>query len=118
MIASPLFTVAIPKNTGAIGIGLVLASVMTLVSSDDRLEISPVYEDLQTEEIYQSADGWRKPPMFESEWRAPRQKKEARIQYGYDSAHEQMRAREAELFSTREVDLNEPRPSSQFRINF
>lgn len=118
MFTSALNTVSTPRNSGVIGIGIILATVITLANSDGRLEILPAYDALQSEEIYESAGDWRKPPMFESEWRAPQKKKEGRIKFGYDSAYEQMHAREDELFSNEQFNINEPKPSSQFRINF
>jgi hypothetical protein len=92
--------------------------VITLANDGERLRISPVYDDVQKDEIYGGAAQWRKPPMYESEWRAPRKPKQGRIEFGYDSAYEQMRAREEELFSRSAFELHEPKPSSQFRIKF
>jgi hypothetical protein len=103
---------------GLLWLGILVVSVITLANEGGRLKISPFYDDLQKDEIYDGAAEWRKPPMYESEWRAPRKPTEGRIEFGYDSAYEQMRAREEEFFPRREFELHEPKPSSQFRIKF
>lgn len=118
MHATTMSTVAIPGNRWLLGFSVLLTSAIALAQSSDRLEISPNYDDLLTDEIYESADSWRKPPMFESEWRAPRKEKEGRIKFGYDSAYEQMRARQDEQSSTGQFDFNDSKTSSQFRLNF
>ena len=77
-----------------IGVSIMLVSFVVLAENTARLEISPVYDDdLVIDEIYKSANGWRKPPEYESEWRPEKQAQKSRIQFGYDSAYEEMRAR-------------------------
>ena len=118
MYATTLSAVAIPGNRWLLGFSILLTSAIVLAQSGDRLKISPGYDEFLTDEIYESADSWRKPPMFESEWRAPRKEKEGRIKFGYDSAYEQMRTRQDEKSSTSSFDINDPKTSSQFRLNF
>ena len=77
-----------------IGLSVLMFSLVVLAENVGRLDISPAYDDYRlTDEIYNSANGWRKPPEYESEWRPERQKQESRIQFGYDSAYEEMRTR-------------------------
>lgn len=118
MLATTMNTVVVPGNRWLIGASVLLTSAIVLAQSVDRLEISPVYDDLPIDEIYESAGSWRKPPMYESEWRAPRKEKEGRIKFGYDSAYEQLRARQDGQFSTNQFESNNPTPSTQFRLNF
>ena len=101
-----------------IAIGVLLSSAFVLANDDARLEISPTYGEILTDDIYERAEGWRKPPMFESEWRAPEPEPKSRIRFGYDSAYEEVRARDAARFSTRPQRLRDPQPSTLFRIEF
>ena len=77
-----------------IGLPVLLLSFVVLAENAARLDISPAYDDDRlTDEIYDNASGWRKPPAYENEWRPEKQKQTSRIQFGYDSAYEEMRAR-------------------------
>ena len=77
-----------------IGLTAMLFSLVVLAENATRLDITPAYDDDRlTDEIYDNATGWRKPPAYESEWRPEIQKQTSRIQFGYDSAYEEMRAR-------------------------
>jgi hypothetical protein len=99
---------------------VLLLSAVVLAQSSGRLEITPLHGELLSDEIYREAEGWREPPMFESEWRAPRKEAPSRIRFGYDSAYEAARAREDVMWPARErdVDLHEPRPNTILRWNF
>jgi len=105
--------VRLPLLLGA----LVLAS-WALASDEARLEIGPAYDDLLTDEIYREAEGWREPPMFDSEWRAPPPQNQGRIRLGFDSAHEELQARQRALSAPPRYDFREPRPSTLFRWEF
>lgn len=99
--------------------GFLLASAFVLANEDARLEISPTYGDLLSDEIYERAEGWREPPMFESEWRPPASEPKSRIRFGYDSAYEEVRARNAADYSTKPLSLRDPQPAAtQFRLEF
>ena len=77
-----------------IGLTAMLFSLVVLAENATRLDITPAYDDDRlTDEIYDSASQWRQPPAYESEWRPEKQKQTSRIQFGYDSAYEEMRAR-------------------------
>lgn len=77
-----------------IGLSVMLFSLVVLAENAARLDILPAYDDDRlTDEIYDKATGWRKPPAYQSEWRPEKQKQTSRIQFGYDSAYEEMRSR-------------------------
>lgn len=100
-----------------IGLAMFLSAIV-LAQNGSRLVISPGENQLLTDEIYQRAEGWREPPMFESEWRAPRKDESSRITFGYDSAYEARRAREDVMPVNDQRDFHEPRPNTIFRWNF
>jgi hypothetical protein len=102
-----------------IGLSVMLLSFFALAENAGRLEISPIYDDdLVTDEIYNSAGGWRKPPEYESEWRPGKQKQESRIQFGYDSAYEEMRARGNDYTLDTGLGLKDQPQNTQFKISF
>jgi hypothetical protein len=77
-----------------IGLPVMLFSLVVLAENATRLDITPAYDDDRlTDEIYDNATGWRQTPSYESEWRPEKRKQTSRIQFGYDSAYEEMRAR-------------------------
>jgi hypothetical protein len=107
-----------PGRSWVIGAGVLLLSAMVLASNDDRLVISPADGQLLTDEMYERAEGWREPPMFESEWRAPEPEPRTRIRFGYDSAYEELRARDPINNSFVGTNLGEPQPNTLFRMEF
>lgn len=99
--------------------GFLLASAFVLANDGARLEISPTYGEILSDDIYERAEGWREPPMFESEWRAPEPQPKSRIRFGYDSAYEEVQARNAAGYSTTPLNLRDPLPAAtQFRLEF
>ena len=89
--------VMFPENRLLVWLGFLLASTIILAETGTRLELPPKYDEIISEEIYQSAGGWRESSPTEYDWRAPpKKKKEGRIKFGYDtdSAYEQMGARQ------------------------
>ena len=99
--------------------GLLLASAFVLANDEARLKISPTYGEILSDDIYERAEGWREPPIFESEWRPPRTEPKSRIRFGYDSAYEELRARNAPRDSGRSLNLRDPQPAAtQFRLEF
>jgi hypothetical protein len=97
---------------------LLTASAIYATNDNARLEISPDYGQILSDDLYEQAEGWRAPPMFESEWRAPRREEPSRIRFGYDSAYEELRARERapSIGDQRNLDMTEP--ATLFRWNF
>jgi hypothetical protein len=68
-------------------------SLVVMAENSAHLDILPSdADDLQTDAIYNSATGWRTPAAYENEWRRGAARPAGRIQFGYDSAYEQMRA--------------------------
>lgn len=98
--------------------GLLLISFLVQAEDEARLELSPTYREMLTDDIYENSDDWRKPPMFESEWRVPKTQENSRIKYGYDSAYEELRLRNDTYTADPGIELREPKPNTLFRFNF
>jgi len=102
-----------------IGLPVILFSIVAFAENATRLDISPAYDDEQlAAQIYNSASGWRTPPEYESEWRPEKQKQESRIQFGYDSAYEEMRARGNDYTLSTGLGLKDQPQNTQFKIGF
>jgi hypothetical protein len=102
-----------------IGLSVMLFSIAVLAENASRIDIAPTYDDDRvTDEIYNSASGWRTPPEFESEWRPERQQQQSRIQFGYDSAYEEMRARDNDNRLDTGMGLKDHPQNTQFKIGF
>ena len=101
-----------------IGLSLMLFSIVVLAQNATRLNISQAYDDDRlSDEIYSSAGGWRT-PEYESEWRPEKQKQQSRIQFGYDSAYEEMRARGNDYTLNTGLGLKDHPQNAQFKIGF
>jgi hypothetical protein len=101
------------------GLSVMLFSFVVLAENSARLDISQSYDnDRVTDEIYNSASGWRKPPGNESEWRPQKLQQESRIQFGYDSAYEEMRARSNDYSPDAGLGLKDQPKNTQFKIGF
>lgn len=106
--------------SGRWGLLLLLFSLIALAENSSRLDILPADgDDRLTDEIYNSATGWRTPAVSENEWRrGVKQQPKSRIQFGYDSAYEEMRARDNNYgFDTGLGGVDHPQ-NTQFRISF
>jgi hypothetical protein len=102
-----------------IGLSVMLFSLVVLAENAARLDISPAYDDDRlTDEIYDNATGWRKPPAYESEWRPEKQKQTSRIQFGYDSAYEEMKARDSNDSLNTGLGSIDSRQNTQLNISF
>jgi hypothetical protein len=101
------------------GLLCLLSSLIVPAENSARLEIfSTDNDDRLTDEIYNSANGWRKPPGYVNEWRPEKQKQESRVQFGYDSAYEEMRARDNDYSLDRGLgDIDHPQ-NTQLNISF
>ena len=78
-----------------ISLPVMLFSLVVLAENPARLDIlSADDDDRLTDEIYNSANGWRPPTVYVNEWRQGTQQQASRIQFGYDSAYEEMRDRD------------------------
>jgi hypothetical protein len=119
MPAAGTWLVSMPWQRVILLMALLLSAIV-VAQDGARLEISSDSAELLSDEIYRQAEGWRQPPMFESEWRAPRKEEPSRIRFGFDSAYEAAQARQSASSpaSQRDVDLHEPRPNTILRWNF
>ena len=102
------------------GLLLLLFSLVVLAENTARLDILPADgDDLMTDEIYHNATGWRTPTAHENEWRREAQQQPtSRIQFGYDSAYEEMRARDNNYsLDTGLGGIDHPQ-NTQLRISF
>lgn len=107
------------SSTWLIGLSVILYSIVAFAESANRLDISPAYDDDRlADQIYNSASGWRTPPEYESEWRPEKQKQESRIQFGYDSAYEEMRARGSDYTLNTGLGIKDQPQNTQFKIGF
>lgn len=95
----------------------VLLSMVVVVVYADRLDIAPSYGGLQ-KELYDNAGDWRSPPSGDYAWRQETREGEGRIQFGYDSAFEEMRVRERDAMINSGSPQNPSAVDSQFRLRF
>ncbi len=94
--------------------GVLLFSAIVLADNSPRLALSPGYGEILSDDIYDRAEAWREPKNLDDEWRAPKTEPKSRIRFGYDSAHEELRARE----QTRHSGQRELQPTTQFQLGF
>jgi hypothetical protein len=102
------------------GLLFLLASLVVLAQNSAHLDILPADADGRlADEIYNSAPGWRTPTAYENEWRRGGQQQSAsRIQFGYDSAYEEMRASDNRYgMNNRLGGIDHPQ-NTQIRISF
>jgi hypothetical protein len=102
-----------------LGLSVTLFSLVVLAENTAQIDISPAYDgDRQADEIYSNASGWRTLPAYENEWRPEMQQQESRIQFGYDSAYEEMRARDRAFSQDTGQGLTDRPQNTQFKIGF
>ena len=78
------------------GLIFLLFSLVVFAENSAHLDILPTDDDEHlTDEIYNAATGWRTPAVYENEWRRETRRPASRIQFGYDSGYEEMRARDS-----------------------
>lgn len=101
------------------GLLFLLFALVVLAENAARLDILPTDDDDRlTDEIYSSTGGWRTPTVYENEWRPGTHASPTRIQFGYDSAYEQMRTVNRNYGpSTGLGDIDHPQ-NTQLRISF
>jgi hypothetical protein len=102
-----------------ISLPVILFSLVVLAENSAHLDILPTDDDDRlTEEIYNSAPGWRTPAVYENEWRRETQQPASRIQFGYDSTYEEMRASDNNYgLDTASGGIDHPQ-NTQLRISF
>ena len=102
-----------------IGLSVMFFSLVVLAGNAERIDISPTYDDDRlADEIYSNSSGWRKPPEYEREWRPEQQQQESRIQFGYDSAYDEMRAKDSAYSQDTGTGLTDRPQNTQFKIGF
>jgi hypothetical protein len=102
-----------------IGMTVMLFSLVVLAGNPAQIDISPVYDDDRlVDEIYSSSNGWRTPPAYEREWRPETRKQESRIQFGYNPAYQEMKARGSDYSPDAGPGLNDQPQNTQFKIGF
>ncbi|HYQ70776.1 MAG TPA: hypothetical protein VET88_02485 [Gammaproteobacteria bacterium] len=102
-----------------LGLSVMLFSIIVLAENTDRLDITPAYnDDRLSDGIYNSVTGWRTPDGDENEWRPEKQAQESRIQFGYDSAFEEMRARDIDLSQDTGSGIRDNPQNTQFKFGF
>ncbi len=95
-----------------------IISITLIAHAADRLIVSPDYESLISDGVYEDSQNWRQPNDDDPGWRQPQQQKESRIKFGYDPAYEEIRARKSEESSGSSFGYEQTRPSSLFRMDF
>ena len=119
ILATDPATETLTGSRWTIGLSVMLFSLVVLAENAARIDITPAYDDDRlTDEIYSSSGGWRKSPAYENEWRPEKQKQESRIQFGYDSAYEEMRARDSGYSLNTGSSLIDHPQNTQFKIGF
>ena len=102
-----------------LGLAVMLFSLVVLAENTDRIDISPGHaDDRLADEIYSNSGGWRKPATYENEWRPEKPQQESRIRFGYDSAYEEMRARDSVFSQDTGPGLADRPQNTQFKIGF
>ena len=102
-----------------ISLPVILFSLVVLAGNTNRLDILPTDDDdRQTEEIYNNTTGWRNPTGHEDEWRRETRQPTSRIQFGYDSAYEEMRAGDNNYGLDAVSDNMDHPQNTQLRISF
>jgi hypothetical protein len=118
ILATDPATEAQSSSRWLLGLSMMLFSLAVLAGNTARINISPTYDDDRlAEQIYSNSGGWRKPPAYENEWR-PEQQQESRIRFGYDSAYEEMRARDSAFTQDTGTGLTDRPQNTQFKIGF
>ena len=92
--------------------------MIVMVAVADQLIVSPNYESLIADGVYEDSKNWRQPQDDEYGWRQTEKSKQSRITWGYDPAYEAMRAKKSEDFSSKSFGYEQTKPSSLFRIDF
>lgn len=120
MLAVPLSPPGHTVNRGALLTGVLLASAIVMAQENPGLQVPPGSQELLSDEIYEQAGGWRETSVSGSEWRAPpTPQPRSRINFGYDSVHEELRARDDANYSGTGLNLRDTQKSNtQLQLRF
>jgi hypothetical protein len=101
------------------GLLLLLSSLVVLAQNSAHLELLPGDDDEHlTDEIYNSTPEWRTPTAYENGWRRGEQQPASRIQFGYDTAYEEMRASDSRYGMNNGLGGIDHPQNTQLRISF
>lgn len=117
--------VMFPGDRLLVWLGFLLASTIIVAETGNQPDLSPNYDDVITEQIYDDAGGWRetKQPV-EKEWRAPppKRKKQGRIKLGFDpetSYRHMGDSPNRDIYIPKQDGLGERKPTNTiFRMEF
>lgn len=98
--------------------GILLVSAFVLADDTARLEAPPLYGQILSDDIYERAEGWREPQMAGDGWRESKPEPKSRVRFGYDSAYEELRARDETQYSSKPINQGDVRPTTQFNLGF
>ena len=101
-----------------IGLVAMMLSFIAMAENGGKVTLSPTFDDRLTDEIYDSGTAWRMPPAYQDEWRPEEPQQKSRIDFGYDSTYEALRARDDAQGRVTSRKLADPRPAAQFRFGF
>ena len=101
-----------------------LASTIILAENGSQIELPTMYDEIISEEIYQSAGSWRESKPVENDWRAPppKREKQGRINLGFDaetSYREMGDLPRNDYYAPKQNGLSERKPTNTiFRLDF
>ena len=101
-----------------------LASTIILAENGSQIELPTMYDEIISEEIYQSAGAWRESKPIENDWRAPppKREKQGRINLGFDaetSYREMGDLPRNDYYAPKQNGLSERKPTNTiFRLDF
>ncbi|MGI9341876.1 MAG: hypothetical protein ACR2QV_03450 [Gammaproteobacteria bacterium] len=104
---------------------VLLVSAVVLAQTADQADVSIMLDDLQKQEILESAGDWRTAKTeteIDDEWRQPKPKPQpverSRIKVGYESIYDDPQIRRDQTTTTLDLELEKRKPSSAFKIKF
>jgi len=110
-----------PVSRWLIGLVMVMLSFVALIASAEKLQLPNSHlDDLLTDHTYKDEIEWRTSQADENAWRAgeQNQKQGSRIQFGYDSAYEELRARDYDENQASGIEYDRIKPNTTLRIGF
>lgn len=122
MTVAALKTVRHPADFRNAGLLALLASTIVIAQTADQYDLSITIDDLQRQEIFDSAGDWRKVEVVvEETWRQPPPPKvvqKSRIDVGYDSIYDDARLRRDQTETILDLELEKYKPSSAIQVKF
>lgn len=99
---------------------LLLPAALVLAAENDSTDVTYEYTGSLREALLASHPEWRDVEPETSEWRAPptREAASGNARFGYDPAFDELQDRVHSPGSPASARLNEPEPSTLFRVKF